>query len=237
MQCKSIVRPGRRHRILLARSPNTRLRSLLADLQCTREVERGEIIRVLHDELLSRLARINLDLGELRRGRRGGADEFARSWSSAAQHLAEAIHIVGRTRTELRPAMLEHCGLEAAMQRRTSEWSKRQQSRCDFIGSKVARPVVPAVALELFRLFEDTLTGLTQTCRPIHLIVRLTMATTTLNLEFRTRAVATNGFRPLIASTDMLAVRERVRCLRGKLVMQQRAALNVCVAVSVPLQS
>lgn len=237
MQCKSIVRPGHRHRILLARSPNARLRSLLAHLQCTREAERGEIIRVLDDELLSRLARINLDLGELRRGRRSSAGEFGRSWSSAAQHLAEAIHIVGRARTELRPAVLEHCGLEAAMQRGASEWSKRRQLRCDFIVSKVARPVVPALALELFRLFEEALSGLTQACRPDHLLVRLAMGTTTLSLDFRARAVATNGFQSLTASPDMLAARERVRRLRGKLIMRQCPAPEVRVAVTVPLQS
>lgn len=215
----------------------SKLRRLVAHLQAAREEEYLRIHHAVHDELLSRLVRISMDLGELRWRTQGRARAWQFTWMGAAQRLKEAIQIVGGVRAQLRPPLLEHCGLEAAIGWTASEWTKRHGPRCEMTGTINSSRLTPAIALELFRLFEDGVRSLTENCEPACLRIVIASRGTVHCLTLHSRALPVNARQKLACSPAFLAVRERTRRLRGKLVVRDTPASGISLAITVPAGS
>ena len=215
-------------------SESAQLRRLIAHAQSRREEEYLCIIRALHDELLSRLVSVSLDLGELRREpqTRGSGSRFTSQ--VAAQRLKEAIQIAADVCAKLRPPLLEHCGLEATMRRTASEWSRRHGIRCEVADMGDLSRVSPILALELFRLFEEGLHTLMETCEPGRLRVEIATGKTAHRLTLHTRALATMARHRLLRASTFLAVRERAHRLGGKLVVRATSLSWISLAIIVP---
>lgn len=229
---------GRRNRAAAqSETEQTQLRRLIAHLQDAREDEYLRIIHAVHDELLSRLVRTSLDLGELRRQSHARARTSRSTWRGAAQCLKEAIQIAAGVRAQLRPPLLDHCGLEAAMVWTASEWTKRHGLRCDIVGTTDLSRVTPAIVLELFRLFEEGLRSLTDNCEPARLSIEISSKPTAHCLTLHTRALAVNARHKLLRSPTFLAVRERARRLGGKLVVHATPPAGISLAITVPAGS
>ena len=109
---------------------NERLRRLSAHLQSVREDERTRIAREIHDELGSVLVALKLDVGWLKM-RLDGKPELMAKAGTMANLLDSAVTEVGRIITDLRPSILDHQGLWAAM-----EWHAQGVSA----GDRPARP-------------------------------------------------------------------------------------------------
>lgn len=215
----------------------TQLRRLVAHLQDAREEESLRIIHAVHDELLSRLVRTSMDLGELRRRSHDRACASRFIWMNAAQHLKEAIQIAAGVRARLRPPLLDHCGLEAAMAWTASEWTKHHGHRCEVVRATNLSRISPVMALELFRLFEEGLCSLTENCEPAHLRIEIARRPAGHCLTLHHRALAVNAGYNLVRSPAFLSVRERARRLGGKLVLLQTPPSKISLAITVPAGS
>jgi signal transduction histidine kinase len=113
----------RRHDEEISRS-REELRALAARLQSVREDERTRISREVHDELGQALTGLRLDLSWLR-GRLKDRPELADRVQSAVTRIDGTIDTVRRIATELRPSVLDHLGLLAAVEWQAQEFEKR----------------------------------------------------------------------------------------------------------------
>lgn len=217
-----------------ARREATQLRLVIALLQEQREATYLRIIGVLHDDVLSRLVGVRLDLEEIggRVGRpRSGHD---RRWNDATQGIKDVIRAAARLRAELRPPLLEHCGLEAAIGSSVAAWEMRFGLRCRFTASVGALQIPPPLMLELFRSFEDSLSSLIQICERSPLEIELGKSRGSYRLSVGGRVSSASAANKLIGSPILLAMRERARRLGGSLRAHRTPAPEVTLVFAIP---
>jgi PAS domain S-box-containing protein len=136
------------------------LRDLANHLETVREAERTRIAREIHDELGSLLVALKMDTHWL--GKRVATQpELVAKCTGMGRLIDAAVDNVGRIITDLRPSILDHQGLWAAL-----EWHAQ-----DFIESSeldatlqvhVAAGVTPpegGLAIAVFRIFQEMLSN------------------------------------------------------------------------------
>src|SRR6185369_6106192 len=74
-------------------------------------------------------------------------------------HMDATIQTVRRIATELRPGILDHLGLVAALEWQANEFQARTGIRCDVRASLSASQLDPQLATAFFRIFQETLTN------------------------------------------------------------------------------
>lgn len=213
------------------------LRRLIAHLQHAREEECHRMIQLVHDELLSRLVRASLDLAGLGRFWRDRERASRFNWAAAVQPLKEAIQIAARIRTQMRPALLDHCGLEATIAQTASNWSARHGVPCEIVRPAEFLRATPTNALELFRLFEDGLRSLTENSRVTRLRVEISTTPIVHCLTLSSCVRTTNAGYKLRRSPIFLNVRERALRLGGKVVVRATTPAEISLVITVPTTS
>jgi len=142
------------------------LRNLSARLVAIREEERRQLARELHDGLGQILTALKLDLAWLQRRieRFGDPEKRMESLSKARElqkNIDEAIAIVRRAASGLRPATLDIMGLWPAIEGEAARFSSRTGIPC------VVHPLVQSdrlrdatVSVALFRIVQEALTNI-----------------------------------------------------------------------------
>ena len=93
----------------------------LADERALREAERTRIAREIHDELGSLLVALKMDVNWLAK-RVAERDELAAKCRGMGRMIDTAVDNVGRIITDLRPSILDHQGLWAALEWQAQEF-------------------------------------------------------------------------------------------------------------------
>ncbi|VVE23367.1 sensor histidine kinase [Pandoraea anhela] len=144
------------------------LRELANHLESVQETERKRIAREIHDELGSLLTAFKMDLNWIKR--RAG-DPLLQSalvdkCVSMGKSVDTAIDALGRIMTDLRPSILDHQGLWAALEWQANEW---QHGVSDEIAAEFKMFVtkdVPSpeggLAIAIFRIFQEILSNISR---------------------------------------------------------------------------
>jgi PAS domain S-box-containing protein len=136
------------------------LRDLANHLEAVRESERTRIAREIHDELGSLLVALKMDTHWL--GRRVDAQpELVAKCQGMGRMIDTAVDNVGRIITDLRPSILDHQGLWAALEWQAQEFIEG----CELDATlqlHVAAGVAPpegGLAIAVFRIFQEMLSN------------------------------------------------------------------------------
>lgn len=147
------------------------LRELSAYSDRVREEERTRIAREVHDELGSLLVALKMDVNWLhkRLGEQGArtpseADGMRGQMRAKCQNMSRliesAVDNVGRIITDLRPSILDHQGLWAAIEWQANEFAQAAEIaldwRCDIPDSV---ELSPGAATAVFRIFQEMLSN------------------------------------------------------------------------------
>ncbi len=100
------------------------LRNLSAHLQAAREEERIKVAREIHDELGQSLTAASLELSRIK-GKEQLSGPVAGYIKSAAELIDTAVQDIQRICSELRPRLLDHLGLKAAVEWQAENFSRR----------------------------------------------------------------------------------------------------------------
>jgi PAS domain S-box-containing protein len=165
---------------------NERLRKLSAHAENVREAERTRIAREIHDELGSVLVALKMDVGWLAR-RMDGAPELQSKAASMARLIDSAVDNVGRIITDLRPSILDHQGLFAALEWYLQEFSEVTGLRVRWEAAIDADTQEPsdALATATYRMFQEILNNAARHANATALEVRVAAARHSLQLEVR----------------------------------------------------
>jgi PAS domain S-box-containing protein len=213
-----------------------RLRELSAYLHRVREDERTRIAREIHDELGSLLVALKFDVNWLRK-RVAAETELARKCQSMGRLIEGAVDNVGRIITDLRPSILDHQGLWAALEWQAQEFSESTEIACDWrmhVPGELPAPGGP-VSIAVFRIFQEMLSNVARHAHASSVRVDIDAAAGRLVLE-----VADNGqgasacklARP--GAYGVLGMRERARHFGGELSIESRAGAGTTVRLQVP---
>jgi hypothetical protein len=213
------------------------LRRLVANMQAAREEEYLRIIHAVHDELLSRLVRTSLDLGELRRQSHGRARAWQFTWMGGGPAIQRG-HPNRRRRAFTTEATIAGA-LRAGSGDGLDCVGMDQAARAALQGCRINRLVAvdSGNRAKLFRLFDDGVRSLTENCQPACLRIEIATGGSMFCLVLHSRTLTVNARPKLLSSPTFFAVRERARRLGGKLVVRDTSLSGISLALTVPAGS
>ncbi len=218
-----------------ARRSRAELRALAARLLLVREEERTRIAREIHDELGQALTGLKLDLAWLKQ-RVDDRGELSAWVQSIVERIDGTIDSVRRIATDLRPSILDHLGLVAAIEWQAQEFERRTGVKASV---RVSRPEVAiddVRATAVFRMLQETLTNVARHAGATRVDIDLTVGNVDLSLDVRDDG---RGITPAeIAggrSLGLVGLRERAIACGGMLEIQGTPGRGTQVSVRIPL--
>lgn len=210
-----------------------RLRNLYAMQQSVREEERANIACEIHDELGQIMMAIKMDLAWMKgkyADQRGLYDKVA----SLLNLIDISIKSVRRICMELRPDILDHLGLGAAIQWQAEEFRKRTGILCE-VGLEEGVELDNDRSTALFRIFQEALTNILRHAYATKVIVRLKRDDDGVMLE-----IIDNGHgitREELSKPDtygLLGMRERLYPWRGRVSISGTPDTGTRIEVLIP---
>ena len=198
------------------RESHERLRALSVYLQTVREEERTRIAREVHDELGQALTSCKLDLSWIANKLPSDLKPLLDKTRSLTAHIDSTIQTVRRISSELRPGVLDHLGLVAAIEWQANEFQNRTGIKCD-LRARVREPLPDQdLSTTFFRIFQETLTNVIRHAGATHVAVDLKEADGRITLEVKDngRGIAREDISNT-KSMGLLGMRERASLLGG----------------------
>jgi signal transduction histidine kinase len=216
------------------RERTEQLRALTLRLESLREEERSRIAREVHDELGGALTAIKMDISRLQTAVLRTAPELQPQLQSLLALVDTSVQTVRRIATDLRPALLDDFGLEAAIEWQVQEYERRTGIACE---ARLAIEAVldPATATALFRVLQEALTNVARHAQATRVEVSLSEKAGALVLVVRDNG---QGFEPADAarspSLGLVGMRERVFAIGGSLALESTPGQGSTVRVTLP---
>jgi signal transduction histidine kinase len=198
------------------------LQALTARLQSVREEERSRIAREIHDQLGQQLTALRFDLISLRNRQvqastnREPVTPMASRFSDVIGMIDAMIADVRRIATELRPAILDTFGLNAAVEWLAEDFQKRTDISCVYEGMDDAA-VDRDLSITVFRICQESLTNIARHSQASEVQVHLSAEGEWLSLEVRDNGKGIS--QEILMTTHSLGVvgmRERARMAGGE---------------------
>src|SRR5690348_1747537 len=198
------------------RQSHEQLRALSVYLQSVREEERTRIAREVHDELGQALTCCKLDLSWIASKLPRDLQPLAEKARALTAHTDSTIQTVRRSSAELRPGVLDHLGLGAALEWQANEFQNRTGIKCDVRTHLREASLDQDLSTTLFRIFQETLTNVIRHAGATRVKVELAQKESRITLEVKDngrgieRNQISNG-----KSMGLLGMRERAALLGG----------------------
>ena len=222
------------------------LRDLSAYSETVREDERTRIARDIHDELGSLLVALKLDVNWLEK-RVDDRPSLKDKCLGMGRIIDAAVDNLGRIITDLRPSILDHQGLWAALEWQAQEFIETTELRHD-LQVHVSAGVWPPVgvlgerwAIAVFRIFQEMLSNVARHAKAQSVAIRLYVdgpPEPVLHLEVRDDGVGAD--REAFAhphSYGVMGMRERAGHFGGKLMIDSVPGHGTVVRLKMPLPS
>jgi signal transduction histidine kinase len=213
-----------------------------------REDERTRIAREIHDELGSLLVGLKMDVNwmDKRLGEQPGrvgpqADEMQARLRAKCQnmsHLIEtAVDNVGRIITDLRPSILDHQGLWAALEWQVHEFAQSAELALDWQMEGTQDVVLPEPqAMAVFRIVQEMLSNVGRHARATALVLRIGVRDEVLTVSVQDNGcgAASQSFEAATAY-GVMGMRERARHFGGEIEISSQIGLGSSFRLRMPL--
>ena len=213
-----------------------RLRNLAARLHRVREDDRRRIAREIHDELGQTLTGLRIDLAWIMERLPPRKPNLVERAKSALALVDQSLDSIRKILHDLRPAMLDDLGLEAALEWQIAEFARRTSCKCRIdlqagaIGLDNERDIV------VFRILQEALTNVARHAHASKVKVSLRTLDGQLILEIvdngcgiSDEAIRSNE------SIGLIGMRERVGALGGRVNIIRGRKAGTSVHMEMPL--
>lgn len=218
------------------RSSREELRHLSEHLQRAREEERIRIARDVHDHIGQLLTGLKMDL--IHQAQNPPDDNVARGRQTKTmiEQIDEAIYSVQQTCSELRPTILGHFGLAAAIRWYLEEFEKRTGIRCRARLDSELPALCNDSDILLFRIFQEIMTNVLRHAHATAVTVRLKYDHENLVLKIKDNGrgiLKEEAEHP--RSFGIIGIRERIRFRGGHSDFRGVPNKGTTVTVSLPV--
>jgi signal transduction histidine kinase len=229
-------RSERKRAVEQLRQSHEQLRALSVYLQHVREEERMRISRAVHDELGQALTGLKIDLSWLTSRLPKQMNPLITKTREMSSHIDETIQTVRRISTELRPGILDHLGLVAAIEWQANELQTRTGIQCKVSNSLHRTILEEDLNTVFFRIFQETLTNIIRHAGATRVDVHLEEKEGRLILEVKDNGRGiTREQMANVKSIGLLGMRERAALLGGEINISGMPRKGTKVIVSIPI--
>ena len=207
---------------------------LSAFLQTSAEREKASLARELHDELGGILTPAKMDLAWLQ-ARLGANPEYAEKMRRLGALIDQGIDLKRRVIERLRPSLLDHLGLAAAIQWYAEETCRSSQIDCDIRVTPTFERLPGDLEIALYRLVQECLANVVKHSKAKHVVVSLERAPDALVLEVSDDGVGIGDLRAAQRlSYGLAGMRQRVRAVGGSFELKSAPGEGTRVRAVVP---
>jgi PAS domain S-box-containing protein len=213
------------------------LRALSARLQEAREEERAAISRRVHDELGQALTALNWEISKLKDRPAPTSETSQREAADKLNEMSGMVdammQTVRKVSSELRPPILDHFGLVAALEWQAKEFQTRYRIICEFIVRGRVTAPNHDISTAVFRIFQEILTNVAR-----HAAATKVRAQLSENASELTLIVSDNG-RGITEgqksqSLGILGMRERAHLFGGVVEIVGASGKGTTITVRIP---
>jgi two-component system CheB/CheR fusion protein len=207
------------------------LRALAASLFTAQEEERRRIARELHDDFSQRMALLEMELTQLRRG----SPELDEQLSSVIAQISALSQELRNVSHDLHPSGLEHLGLEAGLRSLCEEFERAHKLPIRFSYSEEGRRVSPPVATVLYRIAQEALRNVVKHAGDARVTMEVWVEADQLCLAISDDGCGFKmGAHSNQAGLGLISMQERARLVDGRVEVQSTPAKGTKVKVCVP---
>ena len=218
------------------KNTSDRLRELATYLNDIREDDRANIAREIHDELGQQLTGIKMDVHWLKEEMPSLTLETRQQFDSILKLIDRTIGTVRKISTELRPIMLDDLGLLETLKLHSQAYEKRFGIKVDFVTDLTDLPVPPKTAINIFRVFQESLTNIARHSGASQVNCNIKCNNNKFILTIKDDG---KGFDTLQVAEKktlgLLGMRERIIMLEGDFVIHSHHGVGTEVVVTIPL--
>ena len=221
-----------------ARAMEENLRELSAQVLSAQEEERKRISRELHDEIGQALTAINVTIAMLKK-QAVSDPSFQRNVAEAEQLLARTMETVQCFARELRPAMLDHLGLQSALRAHILAFTRQTGIKTELISHPHLARLDERRGEVLFRVAQEALNNVYKHAGATAAKIEFTSTEDAIDMEIGDNGCAFDVEEQLGGKLNghlgLLGMQERVRLVNGRFSIESTSGNGTRVRVKVPL--
>jgi signal transduction histidine kinase len=217
------------------------LRLLAAHLQSAVEEERIRVAREIHDEIGQMMTAVKMDLSLLERkivenGSKPLPENLLDEISATTKLVDDAIAMMHEIVRELRPTVLDHLGLRAAIEWQMQDFQERVKIECQFDSDLGELDLDPARSTAVFRILQETLTNVARYAQATRVEASLRKEDQNLILQVRDNGKGISEEQIANVKTfGLLGMRERAHVFGGDVVIHGSPGQGTTVTVRIPV--
>jgi signal transduction histidine kinase len=212
------------------------LSSLSTYLQTSTEREKTRLARDLHDELGGILTAAKIDASWLEGFASGADPEVQQRMQRLSASLDEAVEVKRRVIENLRPSLLDHLGLAAAVEWHVQETCQKAGIDCDVRVPDMMEPIPPEVAIAVYRIVQESMVNAVKYAQARLISVALRQPPGRLELEVGDDGIGIANFEPQHLTHGIAGMRQRARSLGGDFWIETAPGRGTIVRASFPLK-
>ena len=217
-------------------SSHEQFRRLSAHLQSVREEDRVMIAREIHDELGQALTALKMDISWLSRRLPPGNKALIEKAESSMQLIDTTIRTIRRICTELRPEMIDHLGLAAAIEWQAAEFENRTGIKCSVLLEPEELDLGNELAIAVFRVVQEALTNIARYAKATKVDICMVREDGFLTLDVSDNGVGITEEQILGSkSFGLMGIRERMDYFGGVVEITGKSGRGTTIKVRCPL--
>ncbi len=220
--------------VLERRALDEQRRALAGRIEQAREDERTAIARDLQDELGQSLTALRVDLDWVQR--RVDGDELTRKLDDIARATEQVLHTVQRMASELRPGILDHLGLGAALEWQAEDFERRTSTPCKVSSNILDLSLPRPITTNVFRIFQEALDNIARHASASRVEISLAVDHGQLVLAIADDGIGLPEVAPRTTKLGILGMCERAWRLGGECSVKRRMPKGTVVTVTVPVE-
>ncbi len=212
------------------------LSSLSTYLQTSTERDKSRLARDLHDELGGILTAAKIDASWLEGFAAGADPEVQQRMRRLSASLDEAVEVKRRVIENLRPSLLDHLGLSAAVEWYVQETCQKAEIHCEVTVPEDLGSLPPEVSIAVYRIVQESLTNAVKYAQASTIFVDLKRHPGLLELRVADDGIGIANFEPQHLTHGIAGMRQRARSLGGSFSLRTGPGEGTVVSATFPLK-
>ncbi len=225
----------RRQAELALKASEEQLRKLYANMEALREQEKAAIARDIHDNLGQKLLALKMDLAWLKSKLSYDQTGLINKTDEDLKLIDDLIVSVKRINEELRPSLLDHLGLEAAIEWLIEGFEKKAGISCVLEFDAKGAYLGKGIDLSVFRILQEALNNIFHHARATEARIRFAVRDGVTELEISDNGIGiTKDQLSKEDSFGIQGIRERIRVLKGEIKIEGLRDGGTSIKISIP---